>query len=133
MQEDQIAAKIAQNIPTEVHIPSPVVEQEPQPSAFESNIELNDPAIGMQLVDYFDIGRIDRFNEETQRQLRTVYQWAAEKAQSTDKAAVLTIIRQLEMELGATFTTDRLARLSKFVRLNKQSEALRLQMDALYG
>jgi len=133
MDENIIAANLAAKIETNTHVPAPVVEEAPQPSAFETNIELNDPAIGMQLTDYFDIGRIDRFNEVTQRQLRGVYQWAAEKAGSAELANVLQVVRSVEMELGITYAPDRLVRIAKFVQLNKQSEALRIQQEALYG
>lgn len=133
MDESIIAANLAAKIQTDTHVPAPVVEEGPQPSAFETNIELNDPAIGMQLTDYFDVGRIDRFNEVTQRQLRSVYQWAAERANSTELANVLNVIRNVELELGATFAPDRLARLAKFVQLNRQSEAIRIQQESLYG
>jgi hypothetical protein len=133
MDENIIAANLAAKIETNTHIPAPTVVEAPQPSALESNIELNDPAIGMQLTDYFDIGRIDRFNEVTQRQLRGVYEWAAQKAGTTDLAGVLQVIRTVEMELGLTYTPDRLVRVAKFVQLNKQSEALRIQMDSLYA
>lgn len=132
MDEQIIAAQQAAKIQTEPHIPAPIVDEAPQPSAFETNIELNDPAIGLQLTDYFDVGRIDRFNEVTQRQLRSVYQWAAERAGSTELGKVLQTIRSVEMELGATFAPDRLARLAKFVQLNRQSEVIRAQQDALY-
>lgn len=133
MDESTIAANLAAKIQTETHVPAPVVDEGPQPSAFETNIELNDPAIGMQLTDYFDVGRIDRFNEVTQRQLRGVYQWAAEKAGSAELANVLQVVRSVEMELGITYAPDRLVRIAKFVQLNKQSEVLRLQQEALYG
>ena len=132
MDESIIAANLAAKIQTDTHVPAPVVEEGPQPSAFETNIELNDPAIGMQLTDYFDVGRIDRFNEVTQRQLRSVYQWATERAGTTELANVLNVIRSVELELGATFAPDRLARLAKFVQLNKQSEAIRIQQESLY-
>lgn len=133
MNEDAIAAQVAQNIQKEEHIPAPVAPEEPQPSAFESNVELNNPAISLQLVDYFSVGRIDRFNEETQRQLRAVYRWAAEQLQSTELDKILPLIRQVEMEIGSSFKEDRLARLAKWVNLQKQSEVLRAQMGALYG
>lgn len=133
MDESIIAANLAAKIQTDTHIPAPKVEETPQPSAFESNIELNDPAIGLQLTDYFDVGRIDRFNEVTQRQLRSVYQWAAERAGTKELANVLNVIRNVELELGVTFAPDRLARLAKFVQLNKQSEAIRIQQESLYN
>lgn len=131
--ETHIAAQVAKNIKVEEHIPAPVVKEDPQPSAFQSNIELNDPTMALRLQDYFDVPRVERYNEHTQRQLRDIYEWAAQKANSTELDQVLPIIRMLENELGATFTSDKLQRLAKFIKLQKQSEVLRLQQEALYG
>lgn len=133
MTEEQIANKVAQNIQTEEHIPAPVVPEQPQESAFNSNVELNNPLTSLQLTDYFNLSRVDIYNEHTQRQLRDVFNWAAEKAESTELDKVLPIIRMLENELGATFTTDKLQRLAKFIKLQKQAEVLRMQQEALYG
>jgi hypothetical protein len=137
MNEEQIANKVSQNIQTETHIPGPYETGELKPetgeSAFDSNVELNLVSPGQQLVDYFEISRIDIYNEHTQRQLRDVYTWAAEKAQSTEMDKILTVIRSLEMELGATYTTDKLQRIAKFIKLQKQAEVLRLQQEALYA
>lgn len=133
MNEEQIAQKIADNRPVEKHIPAPIVDEGPQPSAFETSVELNDPAISMRLADYFDITPISRHNDTTQRQLRTVYQWAAELAQSTELDKVLPIVRQLENELGATFMPDKLARLAKFVHLKKQQTVIEAQIGGLSG
>ena len=133
MTEEQIANKVAQNIQKEEHIPAPTVEETPQPSVFDSNVALNDPTFALKLQDYFDVPRIERYNEHTQRQLRNVFEWAAEKAQSTELDKVLPIIRSLENELGITFTNDKLQRMAKFINLQKQSEVLRIQMEALNG
>ncbi len=133
MTEEQIANKVAQNIQTEEHIPAPVVPEQPQESAFNSNVELNNPLTSLQLTDYFNLSRVDIYNEHTRRQLRDVFNWAAEKAESTELDKVLPIIRMLENELGATFTTDKLQRLAKFIKLQKQAEVLRMQQEALYG
>lgn len=133
MTEEQIANKVAQNIQTEEHIPAPVVPEQPQESAFNSNVELNNPLTSLQLTDYFNLSRIDVYNEHTQRQLRDVYNWAAEKAESTELDKVLPIIRMLENELGATFATDKLQRLAKFIKLQKQAEILRIQQEVLYA
>jgi hypothetical protein len=133
MNETEIAAQVAQNIPKEEHIPAPIVEEKPQPSAFDSNVALEDPTFALRLQDYFDVPRIERYNEETQKQLRSVYEWAAQRAGSADLNEVLPIIRMLENELGATFTTDKLQRLAKFIKLQKQSEVLRIQQEALYA
>lgn len=133
MSEEQIANQVAQNIQTETHIPAPVVPEGPQESAFKSNVELNNPLTSLQLTDYFNLSRIDVYNEHTQRQLRDVFNWAAEKAESTELDKVLPIIRMLENELGATFTTDKLQRLAKFIKLQKQAEVLRIQQEVLYA
>lgn len=133
MDEQTVAAQVAQNIHKEEHIPAPIVAEEPQPSAFDSNVALNDPTFAVQLQDYFDIPRVERYNEVTQQQLREVYGWAAERAGSTDLDKVLPIVRALENELGATFTTDKLQRLAKFVKLQKQSAVLRAQMESIYA
>lgn len=133
MDETQIASQLAQNITTETHIPAPVTQDEPVQSAFDSNVEITDPAVAIQFADYFDVPNMDRYNEHTQRQLREIYRWAAERAQSTDMDKILPIVRMLENELGATFTADKLQRLAKFVKLQKQSDVLRHQMGALYA
>jgi len=133
MDENQIVAQVAQNIKTEVHIPAPEAPPDNSPSAFDSNVALNDPTFALRLQDYFDVPRIERYNEHTQRQLRDIYEWAAQKAGSTDLDQVLPIIRMLENELGATFTTDKLQRLAKFIRLQKQAEVLRMQQEQLYA
>ena len=77
MSEEQIANQVAKNIQTETHIPAPVVEDQPQQSAFDSNVELNNPLTSLQLTDYFNLSRVDIYNEHTQRQLRDVFNWAA--------------------------------------------------------
>lgn len=135
MDEQTIAARVAQNIKTEPHIPAPAptTPAEPLPSAFDSNVALNDPALGLQLADYFDLGRLEIHNEEFQRQMRSVYQWAAEIAQSTELDKVMSVVRVLENELGATWASDRLQRLAKWVKLNQQAKVLSLQLEALRG
>lgn len=135
MDESAIAAQVAQNIQQEVHVPAPVstADATPGPSAFDSNIALNDPALGLQLADYFNLGRLELYNEEYQRQMRSVYQWAAETVQSTDLDKVMMAVRALENELGATWAPDRLQRLAKFIRLKQQSQVLSMQMESLRG
>lgn len=137
MDEQTIAAQVAQNITKEEHIPGPYETGELKPnvgeSAFQSNVQLTDPAISQRLADYFDVSRIDLYNEATQAQMRSIYEWAARKANSTELDQVLPIIQMLENELGATFTTDKLQRIAKFIKLQKQSEVLRMQQESLYA
>lgn len=131
MDEQQIAKTVAQNIPIEEHIPAPVIEEKPQPSAFETNIELTDPAISLQLADYFDLERLDRHNELTQKDMREVFRWAAEQAQSTDLNEVLKQIRVAEAQLGLTWKQGRLQKLAKYVHLDKQAQTIRLMQQGV--
>jgi hypothetical protein len=135
MDEAKVAEQVAQNIPkdepvAEVTVP---VSEEPKLSAFETNIELNDPAISLRLADYLDVSKIDRLNDERQAQMRTLYRWGAEKANSTDLGDVLSKIRTLEVELGIRYKPDRLSTLSRWVKLNNQASSLRKEMEALSG
>lgn len=133
MDENKIAAQVAQNIPKEEHIPAPNIVEQPQPSAFDSNVPIETAAISTAVLDYFDIGRVEKYSEDTQRRLRDIYQWAAETAQSQDPNAVLQTIRAVELELGISFAPDRLIRLAKFVKLKRQSNLINTQLGALYG
>src|SRR5688572_8759169 len=136
--EALIAQQVAQNIPRDEPAPISAPQdnqtmQEAGPSAFDSNVALNDIGLLTRIQDYFDVSRLDRYNEDTQKQLRNVYSWAADLAQSTDLDKVLPVIRALENELGVTFRQDKLQRLAKFVHLKKQSDVLQHQMGALRG
>ncbi len=133
MNEADVAARVAQQIPkTEPEIPKEV--KPPQgPSAFDSNVELRDPVQSLALADYFHLSRYDRASEDAQRSLRDVYAWAAQQVQSTELSEILRLIQAIERELGITYKEDRLNRLVRFVRLQKESEVLRMQMEALRG
>lgn len=133
MNENEIASQVAKAIPKETHVPAPVVPDAPQPSAFDSNIPIESAAVSTVVLDHFDIGRVDRYSEDTQRRLREIYQWAAETAQSQDPNSVLEVIRAAEIELGIGFAPDRLIRLAKFVKLKRQSQLINTQLGALYG
>jgi len=136
--ETQIVAKLAQNIPRETPEPTkesntPTTPEAPALSAFETNIELNDPAISLQIADFFDISKTDRMSEERQRQLRNIYRFAAEKVGSTEKSRVLNYLSLLENELGTTFKPGRLDHISKFVKLKQQSESIQRELEAYGG
>jgi len=133
MDEQKIAEQVAQNIKTEEHIPAPEPKPEPTLNAFEVSVELNDPAISLQIADYFGITSTDRFNSEVQGQLRALYRWGAERAGSTDRGEVLQQLALLERELGVTFKPERLSTMSRWVKLDKQAEAIRKEKEVLSG
>ena len=134
MDESQIAARVAQNVPQDnpVAAPAPATDTpEEQGGLLDYSVALNDVGTLTRIQDYFDVPRLDRYNEQTQKQLRDVYGWAADIAKSTDLDKVLPIIRALENELGLTFKPGKLPRLAKFVHLKKQSDVLQYQMGAI--
>lgn len=133
MDENKIVAELAKSLPENQPKPEPVEKkpETPQPSAFESNVELNDPAIGLELADFFGVGRVERFSEERQQQLRNLYRWAAEKAGSSDKIAVMDKLRTLEMELGVGYKQNRLDTLARWVKLDRQAETIRREKEFL--
>lgn len=136
MDETEIASRVAQNIPRDTPVETTASANAAEGASttpIDPNIALGDLGILTRVQDYFDIPRLDRYNEQTQKQLREVYSWAADLAHSVELDKVLPVIRSLENELGVTFRQDKLQRLAKFVHLKKQSTVLQHQMDALHG
>lgn len=132
MNENQIAAQVAKNIPTDepaAQAPETKKEEKPGLSAFETSVELNDPAIGLEIADYFSLTKMDRWNEERQQQLRALYRWGAERASSVEKGDVLEQLALLERELGVMYKPDRLSTMSRWVKLDRQSKALQKEME----
>lgn len=131
MDESSIAAKVAQNIPQEpLQAPTQTTADEPQNSAFDSNIELSTNE-HMILADYFELSRIDTWSDDKQRQIREVYRWAAEQAQSKELGTVMNVLRNLEMELGIMMKPNKLLRIAKFVELKRKSDLINAQMGAV--
>lgn len=136
MDESTIVAQLAQGIPQDNPSPTPPkpTSASDEPSAFHSNVELNIETQGQVFTDYFQVDRVGRWNEETQRQLRDVYKWAATKAGTQETRPVLDQIIQLETELGIVYKPHRLQRLARWVELERKTEAFRAQQEMIrYG
>lgn len=131
MDESQIAAEVAKNIKVEEHIPAPEVPQEPQESAFTSNVELHVNTYGQQLSDYFGLDRIAKYSEDSQRQLREIFSYASETSKAQDIETVFDTIRQMEMELGISYKKNRLMKLAKWIELDRKTRALRAQQEMI--
>ena len=132
MDESQIRAQVAQNIPQEQEtVQAPIQDNTQEDSAFDSSVELNMSGEGMQLFDYFGVSRIDRYSDESQRQLREIYRWAGQKAQSNDLGDVFTQIRVLETELGTIYKPNRVQRLARWIELEKQTESFRAMQEMI--
>lgn len=134
MDESQIAAQVAQNIPQDEPEPAPIepsAPQEPGESAFKSHIDLTNPDTGLRLADFMGVGRTALYSEETQRDMKDLYRWASERANTNDIGEVLDVISALESELGISWEKARLQKLAHWVRLYNQSESIRKQMGYL--
>jgi len=131
MDEQQIQAQVAKNIPVDEPTVAPPADETPKDSAFDSNVELNIPNQGMEFFDYFAVSRIDRWSDESQRQVREVYRWAAQKAQSNELPDVFNQLRLLETELGIIYKPNRLQKLARWIELEKQTEAFRAQQEMI--
>lgn len=132
MTEQEIAARVAQNIPRDEPAPpaeAPVVASVPEEKGYVSNMDSSQ--FNLLLADYFNVSGVDKYSEEVKASIRSVQNWAYETSGSEDSEKALYAIRVLENELGSSFKPDRLARLAKFIRLKKQSEVLSLQLQAV--
>lgn len=130
--EATIAAQLAQGIPVEpTPEPAAPTKDEPQGEpAFSSNVEL-DVNKGREFMDYFGVDRISRHSEDTQRQIREVYRWASEAAQSHDTDKVYSKILELEEHLGIVYKPDKLDRIARWVEIEKKTRALRAQQEMI--
>lgn len=135
MDENQIAAEVAQNIPKEQTVDSATetVTKTQDGDAFKTHIDLTSPDTGVRLAEFLGVGRMAVYSEETQRDMKEVYRWASEKMESNDIGDVLGIIGSLEMELGIKWEKNRLQKMAHWVRLHNQAESLRKQMGYLSG
>lgn len=133
MNEAEIAAQVAKNIPQDESTPEPRPARpaEPQESAFKSHVDLTNPDTGLRLADFMGVGRTALYSEETQRDMKDLYHWASEYAKTNDIGQVLDVIAGLEAELGVSWEKGRLQKLAHWVRLHNQAESLRKQMDYL--
>lgn len=130
MNEQQIAQKVAQNIPQEPVASEPTVEatEAPAEQPFSWNGEIDTNSF-MILADAFNLDRISRHTEATQLQMRAIYRYAAESVKSTDVNLILGKISEMENQLGIGWRSDKMQRLARWVHLEKQTEVLRRQQE----
>lgn len=134
MDEQKIAAEVAKRIPRdEPPTPEPVGADspvgEPEEKGYVSRLDSGQ--FNSLLEDYFDVSKMDRYNDDVKSSIRSIQNWAYETTNSEDHEKALYAIRSLENEVGATFKPDRLARLAKFIRLKQQSKVLDIQLEAV--
>lgn len=134
MDETQIAAKVATNIPREIHVPAPDVPEVSVDGEIDyGHLNYEDPVLIQRFSDYFELPRMAKYTEESQRHIRTVLEWANQMTGSTDVADLLLYIQRAERELGINFKPNRLARVYRFVRIQEQALGLDKEMELLRG
>lgn len=132
MDEAKVAAQVAQNIPKEEPSapPAPDIPEE-QSSTHSNPINLEDPTLNLRISDYFELPRTARYSDETQQQLRMVLDWASEVSQSSDMADILSTIHAMERELGITFKPNRLEKVYRYTKIQRQLFSINKEMELL--
>lgn len=135
MDESQVAAQVAQNIPKEeTPIETPLDAPEPDSGEVSKTpIYINDPVMEMRLLDYFAVGRTEKYSERTQTQLRNIMEWAATESQSTDYGSIVSMVNALERQLGLALKPNRLGLLYRYIVLNREATQIQKEMRTIGG
>lgn len=131
LNENDIAQRLRENIHQEPEVPKPIVAEEPQPSAFDSNVELGKMMVTYKLYDYFEIPSHERNAPEVQDWMGVIYSWAVRESGSQELADILKIIQTKELEMGLLTKSGRLAKVYRYVKLTNQRKAIELEMNTL--
>lgn len=135
MSEADIVTQVAQNIPSnDPSVDTPI--EAPAPDSGETTgqpVYINDPVMETRLLDYFAVGRTEKYSEKTQTQIRNIMEWAATQAQSTDYADVVTMINRLERQLGLNMKPNRMGLLYRYITLHRESQQIQKEMSAING
>jgi hypothetical protein len=131
-------AQVAQQLAKGLNRPTP---QEPAVNT-EENIEVeplhnNLPIDNMQLKNdlmaHFMLSPGMRQNADVQDKIKTISEWAANNAPSTDLADILATINHQEAMMGSRLAGDRLDRFYMYVRLANQARMIQEKQRALYA
>lgn len=130
MDETKIAAQVAQKIPSE---PAVTVQVDtPQDEGDTGYVKhMDSEQFNTFLEDYFNVSARDRYNDDVKNMLSNVQHWAYETAGTKSYDKAMLAIHSLESEIGATHKPDRVQRVAKFIQLKRQSDVLKMQMDAV--
>ncbi len=132
MDESEIAAKLATNIP-KVVVDNPEVKQDPSPTqpadyGYADEIPMDD-LTRYKMMDSFGIAPNYRDDPETISKLDYIYQWASELSNSRDYLMVMRAIRSAENALGYNPLKPRINRLYEFAKLDKSRRKIEMEME----
>lgn len=129
MDEAEVAQKLQANIP-KTEIPKPVVEDESEDRGFID--DMGDNINLYKLYDYFNVEPGYR-NGENEQKLQVIYRWAADKAQSIDYLAVVTVLTRYSQGMGVgSMDMNNLNRMYQYIQLDSQIEGLQQEQGMLY-
>lgn len=131
--ESEIAESLKQKITAQPYTPPTPDTPTDDAPAFQSSVSLGDPIVATHLHDYFELSRADKYSEDRQRQLTTVLEWAAAKAQSNDILPILEVIQRKELEIGRSPFKDRLQSLYRLAKVEAQANFIELERQSIYG
>lgn len=134
LDESQIAAQLAATIPKE---DSPITNPAPLPKPGESEPLHNGLPLegGLQrheLMDFFELPISYRMNPEVLQQIDSILSWARDTG-GTELADILHTINRHETLLGSRHKPGRVAKLSRYINLQKQSRVLDEQVRSMYA
>lgn len=137
MDESVIQAKLKDNVPhPEFKENEQPVEDAPTEDLGEgprNNLSLDNMVLKQQLLDFLDIPLASRKSPDTSTALESILNWAYNQTGTTEFADILRVINRQEGIMGSRLSGDRLFKLYKYVKINRQMEALTQQEKALYG
>ena len=131
MDEQQIAAKVAENLPKSEPELTPGYPG-PEPNEPTHGIPMADYVMTNDVMDYFGLPQGLKSSPETSTQLQEILQWAKNNSEAPDLAGILRTLRHTETILGNSLKPDRFARLYRYVRIQQQKALIAERERALY-
>jgi hypothetical protein len=131
LDETQIAAQVAKNIPVEepqvVHYPGTTIEVAPQDPGYAGNGEI-DEITKYKLFDAFQIPVNMRGDLKVAHKIEFVYRWAAEQSGSFDYNAIRAYVRTIEQSLGYNPNKPAVDRIYEFAQLDARRRQVEQEM-----
>lgn len=133
MNEEEIKVKVADNLPKSEPEVNPQYPG-PEPSDNESRPfqPLEGTPLTNELMQFFNIHPSSWSMAQNQETINTIIQWAKTNSDTQDLAGILRTINHAETILGSRLKADRLNRLYRYVRIQRQHAELAEKERALY-
>ena len=129
MNEADVAAKVALNIPKEPtsEEPAVAVANDPTEEGYVWNNPLDELSM-YKLYDFFNVSIVNRGDHETTKMMDRLVEWAMAKG-AVEYHEVISRVREIQRLLGKSDIKD----LYRFVKLDMQREKIDAEMRNIYG